>query len=76
MAGVSSRTITLLDLSRGRRVAIRVSYSLVSRVAVVIPAVRLAANHSYRIVVSGMTSASDGIPIRRAFALTFRTGYR
>jgi Big-like domain-containing protein len=76
MAGISTRTITLLDLSRGRRVDIRTSYSASSRVATISPTTRLAANHSYRILISGVTSAGGGIPLRRSFALTFRTGYR
>ena len=74
--GISTRTITMVDLSRGRRVTIRISYSASNRVATVSPTVRLAANHSYRIVVTGITSASGGIPLARTFAVTFRTGYR
>ena len=76
MAGISTRTITLIDLSRGRRVAIRVSFNTSGRLVTVIPTARLGANHSYRIVVSGITSASEGVPLSRAFAVTFRTGYR
>jgi subtilisin family serine protease len=76
MAGISARTITMLDLSRGRRVGIRISYSASSRMATISPTTRLAANHSYRILVAGVTSAGHGIPLRRTFALTFRTGYR
>ena len=76
MAGVSTRTIRMLDLSRGRWVAIRIGYSALTRVATVSPTVRLAANHSYRILVTGITTASDGIPLARTFSVTFRTGYR
>lgn len=76
MAGLSTRTVTMVDLSRGRRVGIRVGYSSTSRVATIVPTIRLAANHSYRIFVTGITSASGGVPLRRTFALTFRTGYR
>jgi hypothetical protein len=45
-------------------------------VATVRPTVRLAANHSYRIQVSGIASASSDIPLGRTFTVTFRTGYR
>ncbi|MGZ8514461.1 MAG: S8 family serine peptidase [Candidatus Limnocylindrales bacterium] len=76
MRGVSTRTITMLDLSRGRRVAIRISYSASTGLATIIPTVRLAANHSYRILVTGITSVSGDIPLSRTFAVTFRTGYR
>jgi subtilisin family serine protease len=76
MAGVSTRTITMVDLSRGRQVAIRISYSASSHVATIRPTSRLAANHSYRILVGGITSASGGLPLRRTYAVTFRTGYR
>ena len=75
VAGISTRTVTMLDLSRGRRVLIRVSYSASSWVVTIKPTVRLGANHSYRILVAGITSSSDGIPIRQTFAVTFRTGY-
>jgi hypothetical protein len=76
MTGISTRTITMIDLSRGRRVTIRISYSASSLVATVTPTVRLASNHSYRIIVSGITSASGGQPLSRTFAVTFRTGSR
>lgn len=76
IAGVSTRTITMLDLSRGRRVTIHVSYSTSSQVATVTPTVRLAANHSYRILASGITSVAGGVALRRTYAVTFRTGYR
>ena len=74
MSGVSTRTITMIDLSRGRRVAVRISYSASSLVATVTPTVRLGVDHSYRIIVSGIISANGGIPLSRTFALTFRTG--
>jgi subtilisin family serine protease len=76
MAGISSRTITLIDLSLGRHVRFRISYSASSGVATISPTVRLGANHSYRVIVGGITSAAGGIPLRRTYALTFRTGYR
>jgi subtilisin family serine protease len=76
IAGISLRTITMVDLSRGRRVGIRISYSASSRLATIRPLLRLAANHSYRIVVSGITSASGGPALRPTVAVTFRTGYR
>ena len=76
MAGLSTRTVTVVDLSRGRRVGIRISYSGTSRVATIVPTTRLAANHSYRIFLAGITSARGGIPLRRTFIVTFRTGYR
>ena len=76
VSGISTRTITMLDLSRGRRVVVRVSYSASSRVVTIKPTSRLDANHSYRILVDGVASSGDGIPIRRTFAVTFRTGYR
>jgi hypothetical protein len=67
----------MLDLSRGgRRVVIRVSYSAASRIATIRPAVRLSANHSYRILVGGIASAGEGVPLARTFTVTFRTGYR
>ncbi|HEY6013578.1 MAG TPA: S8 family serine peptidase, partial [Candidatus Limnocylindrales bacterium] len=77
VTGISTRTITMLDLSRGgRRVVIRVSYSTASRIATIRPAVRLSANHSYRILVGGIASAGEGVPLARTFTVTFRTGYR
>jgi subtilisin family serine protease len=76
MTGISTRTITMLDLSRGRRVTIRISYRPSTLVATVTPTVRLASNHSYRIIVNGITSASGGLPLSRTYAVTFRTGSR
>jgi hypothetical protein len=76
MVGVSTRTVTLKDLSRGRWVTIRVSYSASMRTALVTPAARLAANHSYRVTVSRVLSANDGRPLPRPFVFTFRTGFR
>jgi serine protease len=76
IAGISIRTITMIDLSRGRRVGIRISYTASSRLATIRPLVRLAANHSYRILVAGITSASGGPALGRTVAVTFRTGYR
>lgn len=75
MSGISTRTITMRDLSTGRTVLLRVSYSATSRVATISPKSRLAANHSYRISVTGITSADGALPLRRTFAVTFRTGY-
>jgi subtilisin family serine protease len=76
MTGVSTRTITMKDLSRGRWVRIRVSYSAATRVATITPLSRLAANHSYRITVWRVLSASGRTPLSRPFVFTFRTGYR
>jgi subtilisin family serine protease len=76
MVGVSTRTITLKDLSRGRWVTIRVSYSASTRIATITPTTRLAANHSYRITVGRVLTASGGTPLSRPFIVTFRTGYR
>ena len=76
MVGVSTRTVTMKDLSRGRWVTIRVSYSASTRTASVVPASRLAANHSYRITVARVLSANEGTPLSRPFVFTFRTGYR
>ena len=76
MTGISTRTITMIDLSRGRRLTFRITYSATSLIATVTPTVRLASNHSYRIIVSGITSASGGLPLSRTFAVTFRTGSR
>lgn len=66
----------MIDLSRGRRLTFRITYSATSLIATVSPTVRLASNHSYRIIVSGITSASGGLPLSRTFAVTFRTGSR
>ena len=76
MAGISTRTIAMIDLSTGRRITIRISSSTSSRVATVIPTVRLATNHSYRIIVSRITAADTGLPLSRTFVVTFRTGSR
>jgi subtilisin family serine protease len=76
MVGVSTRTVTMKDLSRGRWVTIRVSYSAATRTVTVSPVTRLAANHSYRITVARVLSASSGTPLSRPFVFTFRTGYR
>jgi subtilisin family serine protease len=76
VSGLSLRTVTMTDLSRGRRVGIRVSYSASSHVATIRPTVRLSGNHSYRIVVSGLTSALGAVPLSRVYIVTFRTGYR
>ena len=76
VSGVSTRNIRMKDLSRGRWVTIRVSYSASTRIATIIPGVRLAANHSYRITVDGVTAVSDGAGLSRSFVVTFRTGYR
>jgi hypothetical protein len=64
------------DLSRGRWVTIRVSYSSATRVATITPVTRLVANHSYRITVGQVIAASGGTPLARPFVFTFRTGYR
>jgi subtilisin family serine protease len=76
MTAVSTRTIRMMDLSRGRWVAVRVSYSAATRVATITPLVRLASNHSYRITVGAVLSANAGTGLARPYVLTFRTGYR
>jgi subtilisin family serine protease len=76
MTAISTRTIRMKDLSLGRWVTIRVSYSASSRVATIIPSARLAANHSYRVTVGAVVTASGGTPLVRPFVFTFRTGYR
>jgi hypothetical protein len=45
-------------------------------VATITPLSRLAANHSYRITVWRVLSASGRTPLSRPFVFTFRTGYR
>jgi hypothetical protein len=76
MTGISTRTIAMVDLSTGRRITIRISLSTSSRIATVIPTVRLATNHSYRIIVSRITSATTSVPLSRTLVVTFRTGSR
>ncbi|HEX5148453.1 MAG TPA: S8 family serine peptidase [Candidatus Limnocylindrales bacterium] len=76
MVGVSTRTVTMKDLSRGRWVTVRVSYIASTRTVTIVPASRLAANHSYRITVARVLSANEGTPLSRPFVFTFRTGYR
>jgi serine protease len=76
IAGISTRTITMIDLSRGRKILVRISYRTSTGVATIRPLVPFAANHSYRIFVSGIRSASGGPGLPRTVALTFRTGYR
>jgi hypothetical protein len=76
MVRVTTSTVRLKDLSRGKWVTIRVSYSSSTRAATIIPVTRLAANHSYRITVGGVLSATAGTPLARPFVVTFRTGYR
>jgi subtilisin family serine protease len=73
---VTTQTIRMKDLSRGRWVTIRVSYSSATRVATITPVTRLVANHSYRITVGQVIAASGGTPLARPFVFTFRTGYR
>ncbi len=76
VTGASTRTIRMKDLSRGRWVTIRVSYSASTRIATIIPSTPLAGNHSYRITVGGVVAANGGVALSRAFVVTFRTGYR
>jgi subtilisin family serine protease len=76
VTGISTQTIRMKDLSRGRWVTIRVSYSPSTRVATITPLTRLAANHSYRITVGQVVATSGGTPLARPFVVTFRTGYR
>ena len=74
--GVSTRTVTMKDLSSGRWVRVRVAYLVASRRVVVTPVSRLAANHSYRITVFSAVAALGGRSLARPFVFTFRTGYR
>jgi len=77
VAGISTSTIRMKDLSRGRWVTIRVSYRATTRVATITPTTRLASNHSYRITVGvGVTTAAAGTPLARPYVFTFRTGDR
>jgi serine protease len=76
VTGISARTITMIDLSLGRRVPAGISYSASSLVATITPTTRLAAGHSYRIIVGAITSANGGLPLARTFILTFRTASR
>jgi serine protease len=76
ITGASTSTIRMKDLSRGRWVAIRVTYSASTRTVTVTPTSRLAANHSYRITVGRVLGAAGGTPLARPYVLTFRTGYR
>ena len=76
MVGISTQTIRMKDLSRGRWVAIRVSYSVSTGIATIVPTARLAANHSYRVTVGGVLAATGGAALSRTFTVTFRTGYR
>lgn len=66
----------MMDLSRGKWITVRVSYSASTRMATITPLVRLASNHSYRITVGAVLSASAGAGLARPYILTFRTGYR
>lgn len=76
MVGVSTRTVTMKDLSRGRWVTIRVTYIASTHVATIVPVLRLSGNHSYRITVGAVLTANGGTPLSRPFTFTFRTGYR
>ena len=76
IVGVSARAITMKDLSRGRWITIRVSYSAATRSVLITPTTRLAANHSYRITVDHVLAANAGTPLSRPFIATFRTGNR
>ncbi len=76
MAGISTRTIAMIDLSTCRRITIRITSGTSGRIATVTPSVRLAINHSYRIIVSRITSATTGVPLSRTVVVTFRTGSR
>jgi subtilisin family serine protease len=76
MTSISTSTIRMKDLSSGRWVTIRVSYTASTRVATITPSTRLASNHSYRVTVGAVVTASSGTPLSRAYIVTFRTGYR
>jgi hypothetical protein len=76
MVGITTSTIRLMDLSRGRWVTIRISYSSSTRTATIIPTTRLAANHSYRVTVRSTLSAKAGARLGRDYVVTFRTGTR
>ncbi len=76
ISGVSTKNITLKDVTTGRGVAIRVSYNSTTHVVTILPFSRLAANHSYRITVVRVVAQADGTPIARGFSATFMTGRR
>jgi hypothetical protein len=76
MTGISDRTIILTDVTRGRRVAIQVTYSAATQTATVIPSSRLAANHAYRICVTSGVAAVGGRHLAVTFSATFRTDLR
>jgi hypothetical protein len=76
VTGISNRTIILTDISLGRRVTIRVTYSGATRTATLTPSTRLTANHGYRISVTNGVAAIGGWHLVDTFTATFRTGLR
>lgn len=76
ISGVSTKNVTLKDVSTGRGVAIRVSYNRTTNVVTILPRSKLAANHRYRITVVRVVAQADGTPIARGFSATFTTGGR
>lgn len=58
--GVSASTVRLIDLATGKVVAARVTYVSSSRTAVLVPRVRLAARHLYRVSVSSAVTDRTG----------------
>jgi subtilisin family serine protease len=77
VTGVSIRTVILTDVTRGRRVTARVTYSAATRTATLIPFARLAANHRYRITVTGgVTATVGGRHLAGTWTSTFRSGRR
>ncbi len=76
ISGVSTRNVTLKDVTTGRGVAIRVTYNATTKVVTILPRFKLAANHTYRITVVRVVSQADGTPIARGFSSTFMTGRR
>ncbi len=76
ISGVSTKNITLKDVTTGRGVAIHVSYNSTTKVVTILPRSKLAANHTYRITVVRVAAQADGTPIARGFSATFKTGSR
>jgi len=76
ISGVSTKNITLKDVTTGRGVAIRVSYNSTTNVVTILPRSTLAANHLYRITVVRVVAQAGGAPLARGFSSTFKTGSR
>ncbi|MBI2763120.1 MAG: S8 family serine peptidase [Chloroflexi bacterium] len=76
ISGVSTKNVTLKDVTADRGVAIRVRYDSATRVITIAPRTRLVPNHAYRITVVRVVGQDTGIPLERAFSSTFVTGRR